>query len=119
MPTTAATLQDVGPVFNTRVSHDETPTYDAIPINDVPMHVPGRRVHRATPWRWCLHGIIRDGVVVKLPSFKVAGRRYTTRAGIAQFLALCNDTSAPSATDGSLFSRAAEAGQMLESRGVR
>lgn len=89
-----------------------------IPISDVPRYIPGRRVHRATVWRWSLSGLRRNGKVVKLSTRLIGGRRYTTRVDIDRFLAECNDETAKSTADESVTRRADSAGRMLESRGV-
>lgn len=91
---------------------------DYVPIADVPLYVPGRRIHRATANRWWLNGIRRNGEVVKLATQQIGGRRYTTRADIDRFLAECNGVTANPTAVEAVTRRAEAAGRMLESKGL-
>ena len=97
------------------------PQDEPIPIDDVPLHVPtpGKRIHRATGWRWTLRGLKRNGQLVVLKSKFIGGRRYTTLGDIERFLRACNgDVESPTVT-GDFSQRAMAAGQILESMGVK
>jgi hypothetical protein len=81
--------------------------------------IPGRPSVQ-TVMRWILSGIQGpNGDRLKLASFKVAGRRYVTREGVAEFIAASNSDDEtqrkPSATE--IARRSAEAGRALEALG--
>jgi hypothetical protein len=65
------------------------PREELIPIRssviDLPLQQDGRPVHPSTVTRWALYGL--GGV--KLPSLKLAGRRYVRRVDLQQFLEQC------------------------------
>lgn len=54
-------------------------------VNELPLQQHGRPVHPSTVARWALYGVAG----VKLPSTKLAGRRYVRRADLQQFLERC------------------------------
>lgn len=59
---------------------------ERIPLDEVPRHIrTPRPVHKATPWRWALTGV--GNPRVKLETEKIGGKRYTTAAAIARFVA--------------------------------
>lgn len=89
-----------------------------IPINGASQFIPGRP-HRATVWRWCLKGILRNGTAVKLETVAVGGRRFTTKEFIAAFLRACNGDAPTPVVSDSFQRRAEAAGRVLESMGVR
>lgn len=80
--------------------------------------IPGRPSNN-TILRWMLVGIVGpDGERLKLDSFKVAGRRYTTREAVAAFIAASNgEPPAPRETPADVARRSAEAGRALEALG--
>jgi hypothetical protein len=51
-------------------------------VDELPLQRDGRPLHPSTVARWALYGL--GGV--KLPSLKLAGRRYVRRADLQQFL---------------------------------
>jgi hypothetical protein len=54
-------------------------------VDELPRRQDGRTVHPSTVARWALCGI--SGI--KLPSTKLAGRRYVRRADLQRFLEQC------------------------------
>lgn len=55
-----------------------------IPLTEAPKHIPtreGKRVHRATVFRWALQGLGDT----RLETVKCGGKRYTSRQAIATF----------------------------------
>lgn len=67
---------------------------NAIPMNDVPKHVPkrnGKKVHYSTVYRWATKGV-RGRV---LETIMVGGIRYTTVEAVGRFLA-CRASTRPS-----------------------
>lgn len=58
---------------------------EPIELDDAPKHL-HKRVHRHTIYRWWLYGI--QGI--HLETVKLAGRRYTTREALADFLFATN-----------------------------
>lgn len=63
---------------------------DLIPIqsvvNELPFQRDGRPLHPSTVARWALYGLGQ----VKLPSLKLAGRRYVRRSDLQEFLERCS-----------------------------
>lgn len=56
------------------------------PLTEAPKHTPtraGKRIHRATTFRWALHGLRG----VRLETIKIGGHRYTSREALARFYA--------------------------------
>ncbi len=51
-------------------------------VGELPLQADGRRVHPSTVARWALYGL--GGL--KLPSVKLAGRRYVRRDDLRHFL---------------------------------
>lgn len=69
-------------------------TETTIPLSEVPKHIParnGRRVHRATVWRWAADGV--RGVT--LETVKIGGATYTSTEAIARFAAACSAADDP------------------------
>lgn len=59
---------------------------DIFPLTEAPKRIPtlaGRRVHRATVFRWALQGL--GGT--RLDSFKRGGQRWTSKEALAKFFA--------------------------------
>jgi hypothetical protein len=54
-------------------------------VDELPLQQDGRSVHPSTIARWCLYGLSGR----KMPSVKLAGRRYVRRADLEQFLMDC------------------------------
>ena len=90
-----------------------------IPLNEAGKFIPGRRPHRATLWRWSLKGICCNGEIVKLGTVAIGGRRFTTKARIAEFLRACNSDASQPVANESFQRRAEAAARVLESMGVR
>lgn len=64
-------------------------TQTVIPLSDLPDHAPrrnGKKMHKATPYRWARGHRARDGVVVTLPTIQVAGTLCTS---LEAFQAFC------------------------------
>lgn len=73
----------------------------------------------STVWRWCLTGIKRDGVRVKLPSIVIGGRRYVFRDDLDDFLgALNSDDPTPTKPSAKAKRRADAAADKLDSIGI-
>lgn len=51
-------------------------------VDQLPLQQDGRPLHPSTISRWALYGLRG----VRLPSFKLAGRRYVRKADLEQFL---------------------------------
>lgn len=83
----------------------------AIPLNEVPAHIPGRP-SMATVWRWVLSGVRGpDGGKIKLRSYRVAGRRFVHPDAIRDFIRAWNnadDVPAEPAVDHQRVNRALE-----------
>lgn len=86
---------------------------DVIAINDIPKHVPGRRIALTTGWRWATHGCRG----VKLATFHIGGRRYTTKQALEEFHAAINADQPESESDADVSRRANEACSALEKLG--
>jgi hypothetical protein len=65
------------------------PREELIPIrssvDELPLQQDGRPVHPSTVARWALYGLRG----IKLPSMKLAGRRYVRRVDLQRFLEDC------------------------------
>jgi hypothetical protein len=73
-----------------------------IPLCELGAHAPrrrgGRKIHRATAYRWALSGArARDGSTVVLPTIRVAGTKCTS---IEAFQWFCDQLTAPAAAAG-------------------
>ena len=90
---------------------------DYIPLDQAPAHIPGRP-HRATVWRWSLRGLTRKGEIVRLQTTAAGGRRFTTAAWIADFLARCNGEAPQAVSPGRRQRQAAAAMSTLADMGV-
>jgi len=89
-----------------------------IALDQAPAHFPGKRVHRATVWRWHLTGLHRHGQIIRLRTVTVGCRRYTTQRWIDEFVARCNGEPAPTASPSQRQRRAAAAMTTLAGMGV-
>jgi len=89
-----------------------------IPMDQAPAHFPGKRVHRATVWRWHLTGLHRHGQVIRLRTVTVGSRRYTTQAWIDEFLRACNGEAPLTVSPGQRQRQADAAMQTLSAMGV-
>lgn len=67
-----------------------------------------------TAWRWTLRGVRG----VKLQSFVVGGRRFTTRDACDRFLAALNGATSPEPVPTAVQSRADAAAQALDRAGI-
>jgi Protein of unknown function (DUF1580) len=67
----------------------QIPTGELIPlrelVNELPRPAGSRSYDPSTLTRWCLYGVGGN----KLESVKIAGRRYSTREALRQFLEAC------------------------------
>lgn len=70
-------------------------------------------VHVATTWRWALYGVKGR----RLRTVAVGGRRFVLPADLEAFLA--QDGGQRHDADADLHRRAADAGKLLDARGVR
>ena len=65
-------------------------TQTVIPLSDLPDHAPrrgGRKIHKATPYRWARGHKAKDGRIVSLPTIQVAGTLCTS---LEAFQAFCD-----------------------------
>jgi hypothetical protein len=65
---------------------------DLILLKESPAHVPGRRPHIATVYRWAFSG--------QLETLKIGGRLYTSREAIGRFIDRCNGPAAVGSSAG-------------------
>lgn len=86
---------------------------DVIAITDIPSHVPGRRINASTGWRWATKGCRG----VKLATFHIGGRRYTTLQLLEEFHAAINADNPPIESPADVARRADEACEALEKLG--
>lgn len=65
-------------------------TQTVFPLSDLPDHAPkrgGKKIHKATPYRWARGHRAKDGTLVPLPTIQVAGTLCTS---IEAFQAFCD-----------------------------
>jgi hypothetical protein len=62
---------------------------DVFPVGELPDHLPrrrGRKVHRATGFRWAKHGATAaDGALIRLPTLRLAGSLCTSAEALQWF----------------------------------
>ncbi|MDZ4683818.1 MAG: DUF1580 domain-containing protein [Planctomycetaceae bacterium] len=68
---------------------DRTQVDPHIALDDACHCFPGRP-HRATLWRWALHGVSRNGERIRLRTVVSGSRRYTQTAWCEEFLRALN-----------------------------
>ena len=62
----------------------DTQNETLIPVSEIPRHLPGRRVHVATIWRWLSKRGCRGQ---RLDSVLIGGKRYSSIEAVERFIA--------------------------------